>query len=119
MLLAYFFWRAPALKRHAVGYHFWHVHSIVFDQLIHDVANFCKRGEVRALVDGLPLKDVRVEAPPMGLDTASDKAMSENAGFEVRRFFRRWLKFYYFIATVFGPLMFTGLSSERLLARCA
>jgi SAM-dependent methyltransferase len=43
---------------------FWHVHSIVFDQLIPDVANYWKQEEVLALVEGLPLSDVTVVAPP-------------------------------------------------------
>ena len=42
----------------------WHVHSIVFDQLIPDVANYWRREEVEALADGLPLADIGVEAPP-------------------------------------------------------
>jgi len=45
-------------------FNFWHVHSIVFDQLIPDVANYWKHEEVRALVEGLPLMDVDVSAPP-------------------------------------------------------
>ncbi len=43
---------------------FWHVHSIVFDQLIPDVAHYWKQDEVRALVEGLSLTDVDVSAPP-------------------------------------------------------
>jgi SAM-dependent methyltransferase len=43
---------------------FWHIHSIVFDQLIPDVANYWKQEEVRALVEQLPLRDVTVTAPP-------------------------------------------------------
>ena len=46
---------------------FWHVHSIVFDQLIPDIAHYWKRDEVRALVAGLPLTEVSVEAPPNNL----------------------------------------------------
>ncbi len=42
----------------------WHVHSIVFDQLIPDVANYWRMKEVLALADDLPLTDIRVEAPP-------------------------------------------------------
>ena len=45
-------------------YHFWHVHSVVFDQLIPDVAQYWKREEVRVLTEGLLLTDVSVEAPP-------------------------------------------------------
>jgi SAM-dependent methyltransferase len=50
--------------RQLSAYHFWHVHSIVFDQLIPDVANYWRRDEVMALVEGLPLKGMTVEAPP-------------------------------------------------------
>lgn len=42
---------------------FWHIHSIVFDQLIPDVANYWKREEVLALVEGLSLINVSVTAP--------------------------------------------------------
>lgn len=45
-------------------FNFWHVHSIVFDQLIPDVANYWKEGEVRVLVQGLPLTNISVVAPP-------------------------------------------------------
>lgn len=45
-------------------FNFWHVHSIVFDQLIPDVANYWKKEEVIALVEGLPLTDVMVTPPP-------------------------------------------------------
>jgi SAM-dependent methyltransferase len=59
----------PLLKsRHAYlhqlsTFPFWHVHSIVFDQLIPAVANYWRRDEVQALTTGLPLTDIRV-APP-------------------------------------------------------
>ncbi|MEK7118021.1 MAG: class I SAM-dependent methyltransferase [Patescibacteria group bacterium] len=43
---------------------FWHIHSIVFDQLIPDVAHYWSKGEVRALIDGLSLTDVRILPPP-------------------------------------------------------
>ncbi len=42
----------------------WHIHSIVFDQLIPDVANYWKKDEVLALTEGLTLKDISVIAPP-------------------------------------------------------
>lgn len=45
-------------------FNFWHVHSIVFDQLIPDVANYWKREEVHALTEGLPLTEIQVSAPP-------------------------------------------------------
>ncbi len=43
---------------------FWHVHSIVYDQLIPDVANYWKREDVEKLVSTLPLVNVSVSAPP-------------------------------------------------------
>lgn len=43
---------------------FRHIHLIVFDQLIPDVANYWKKEEVRALVKGLPLEEVTIEPPP-------------------------------------------------------
>lgn len=42
---------------------FWHVHSIVFDQLIPAVANYWRRDEVIALTKELTLRDVSVERP--------------------------------------------------------
>jgi SAM-dependent methyltransferase len=45
-------------------FNFWHIHSIVFDQLIPDVANYWKKEEVAALVDGLSLEEVTVSPPP-------------------------------------------------------
>lgn len=42
----------------------WHIHSIVFDQLIPDVANYWKKDEVRELVEGLDVTDIDVSAPP-------------------------------------------------------
>lgn len=39
------------------------IHNIVFDQLIPEVANYWTHDEVRALADGLPFNDVRVEHP--------------------------------------------------------
>jgi SAM-dependent methyltransferase len=45
-------------------FNFWHVHSIVFDQLIPDIAHYWKREEVMAFMETLPLTDVTVSAPP-------------------------------------------------------
>lgn len=42
---------------------FWHLHSIVFDQLIPEVANYWSKEEVKALVNELPVHNVKVEAP--------------------------------------------------------
>jgi SAM-dependent methyltransferase len=37
--------------------------------------------------------------------------------FDARTFFKRWPGFYYFIATVFGPMMMRGLSARAFLSR--
>jgi SAM-dependent methyltransferase len=42
---------------------FWHLHSIVFDQLIPSIAHYWTRDEVRALVKELPLENVEVIRP--------------------------------------------------------
>lgn len=44
-------------------FNFWHVHSIVFDQLIPDVANYWKKEEVVALIEGLVLDSVSITSP--------------------------------------------------------
>jgi SAM-dependent methyltransferase len=48
------------------AFSFWHIHSIVFDQLIPDIAHYWKREEVGSLVDGLPLTGACIEATPEG-----------------------------------------------------
>lgn len=45
-------------------FQFWHLHSIIFDQFIPEVANYWKKEEVEKLFDGLPVKNVRVMIPP-------------------------------------------------------
>lgn len=35
----------------------------------------------------------------------------------LRDFFKRWPKFYYFVAVVLGPLMFCGLSAEKFIKK--
>ena len=42
---------------------FWHIHSIVFDQLIPEVANYWRKDEVKALLNGLDVHNVEVLAP--------------------------------------------------------
>ena len=39
------------------------------------------------------------------------------ASSDIRSFFKRWPNLYYFIATVFGPMMFCGLSSRKFLKK--
>ena len=36
---------------------------------------------------------------------------------DVREYFKRWPAFYFFIATVFGPLMYSGVSTQQFLRR--
>jgi len=45
-------------------FHFWHVHSIVFDQLIPDVANYWKREEVKELFSHIGLREFAIYQPP-------------------------------------------------------
>lgn len=45
---------------------FWHIHSIVFDQLIPDVANYWTRKDVEELFSGLDLEDISIKMPPNG-----------------------------------------------------
>lgn len=45
---------------------FWHIHSIVFDQLIPDVANYWSKSDVEKLFLGLNLKDISIKMPPNG-----------------------------------------------------
>ncbi|OGY93545.1 MAG: hypothetical protein A2406_02845 [Candidatus Komeilibacteria bacterium RIFOXYC1_FULL_37_11] len=46
------------------NFNFWHIHSIVFDQLIPEVANYWKKSEVNDLFSELDLKDLDVHQPP-------------------------------------------------------
>lgn len=64
-------WVFVQLFKHANGYihqlstfKFWHVHSIVFDQLIPEVANYWTKEEVHNLCAGLGLRDLDIHAPP-------------------------------------------------------
>lgn len=43
---------------------FWHIHSIVFDQLLPTIAHYWKRSEVEALAAELPLTSFTVNRPP-------------------------------------------------------
>lgn len=46
------------------GFKYWHIHSIVFDQLHPPIANYWTKEEVFGLIKDLDLKDVRVISPP-------------------------------------------------------
>lgn len=43
---------------------FWHIHSIVFDQLIPAIANYWSKKEVESLSQGIGLSESEVHAPP-------------------------------------------------------
>jgi len=42
------------------NFRFWHVHSIVFDQLLPEIANYWKKEEVLSLLEGKGLKDIKI-----------------------------------------------------------
>lgn len=46
------------------AFKFWHIQSIVFDQLIPKVANYWSKQEVIELVDGLNLAEIKIHQPP-------------------------------------------------------
>lgn len=46
---------------------FWHVHSIVFDQLIPEVANYWRKEEVESLASKVPLSKFAVKKPDNGM----------------------------------------------------
>ncbi len=54
---------------------FWHVHSIVFDQLIPTVANYWKKEEVRALLELLPVGNIQINRPPSNSNGWTDIAV--------------------------------------------
>ena len=59
--------------------------------------------------------------PWVGLLSEQKNNMSKKeitiASHDIRSFFKRWPNFYYFIATVFGPLFFCGLSAKKFLLK--
>lgn len=55
----------PYLKQ-LRNFKFWHIHSIVFDQLIPDIANYWTKKEVEELMNSLGLKDFNVTRSPNG-----------------------------------------------------
>lgn len=42
---------------------------------------------------------------------------TKSKSFDIRQFFKRWPKFYYFVMVVFGPVLFIGLSTEKFLKK--
>jgi len=67
-------WVFIKLYRGANGYFnqlksfkFWHIHSIVFDQLIPEVANYWNKFEVADLLSDLNLQSVSIAHPPNGM----------------------------------------------------
>ncbi len=55
----------PYLKQLSM-FDLWHINSIVFDQLIPDIAHYWKKDEVLSLVQDLPLTKVSVNSTPEG-----------------------------------------------------
>jgi len=55
-----------AYLRQLANFKFWHVHSIVFDQLIPTVANYWKRDEVAELLAQLSVANIKIQHPPNG-----------------------------------------------------
>jgi SAM-dependent methyltransferase len=53
----------PYLKQYS-KFGFKHMHSNVFDQLIPDIANYWKKGEVEELFSGVGLKNIDIHYPP-------------------------------------------------------
>ena len=39
------------------------------------------------------------------------------AAFDIRSYFKRWPRFYFFVGNVFGPMLFCGLSAKEFLKR--
>ncbi|MDP2910029.1 MAG: class I SAM-dependent methyltransferase [bacterium] len=56
----------PYLKQLS-SFKFWHIHSIVFDQLIPEVANYWRKKEVEDLVSSFGLKDIKIFRPENGI----------------------------------------------------
>lgn len=48
------------------NFKFWHMHSIVFDQLIPEIANYWTKKQVEELMEGLCFKEFNVSRPPNG-----------------------------------------------------
>jgi len=52
--------------RQLATFRFWHVHSIVFDQLIPAVAHYWRKDEVQALFDASRYSSIEIHRPPHG-----------------------------------------------------
>lgn len=52
--------------RQLSSFRFWHIHSIVFDQLIPTVAHYWSENEVAILLENLPIKNINIHHPPSG-----------------------------------------------------
>jgi SAM-dependent methyltransferase len=50
--------------RQIARFKLWHIHSIVFDQLIPEVVHYWKRDEIWELASSLNLKEISIEPPP-------------------------------------------------------
>jgi len=58
------FGRTNSYLKQISKFKFWHIHSIVFDQLIPDVANYWKKSEVEELFGQLGLSSLDIHEPP-------------------------------------------------------
>jgi len=65
LYLHLFFPKGEYLRR-LRRFSFWHVHSIVFDQLIPVVANYWRKSEVAALLESVGITNFSIYAPPHG-----------------------------------------------------
>lgn len=52
-----------AYLKQLATFKFWHVHSIVFDQLIPEIANYWSKNDVERLMRGVGLRDVKTYRP--------------------------------------------------------
>jgi len=60
------FWGLNGYLKQLAGFKFWHLHSIVFDQLIPEVANYWSREEVEKLFSNIGLKNFNIYRPLAG-----------------------------------------------------
>lgn len=63
LMLKLFGGSTPYLKELS-KFKFWHIHGIVFDQLIPIIAHYWKKSEVADMINQLPVRDIRIHQPP-------------------------------------------------------
>ena len=54
-------WSTHPYSAHFRGSPFWHVHSVIFDQLLPRISNYWTRSQALALFDGLPVDEVQIK----------------------------------------------------------